>query len=240
MFKIKALDEAITLTSWAYLNRETPEYLQTAKELKIVSRSLGDSGLIIEQFHRLYQEYQQVEKNFPDCFLPSFPSVVIYESDKSAYTQSLALIKQLCLNFVRIKYNKFNLGGGGNMSLAVQEEVIAKAKCNQFIMIDSDTLIPFRTLYFSIVTAAFPSNSEKKYCHSSTILYAKNPNIILESGALFGRGNWAVAASNPAQPCIAQFFHNRSLTDKELNLPSPWGYTDYPPFHLQPVHGSEQ
>ena len=231
MFKIKALDEAITLTSWAYLNRRTPEYLQKAKELKIVSRSLGDSGSIIEQFHRLYHEYQQVEKNFPDCFLPSFPSVVIYESDKSAYRQSLAMIKQLCLNFVRVKYNKFNLGGGGNMSLAVQEEVIAKTNCNQFIMIDSDTLIPFRTLYFSIVTAAYQATQKRSVATVPTILYAKNPNIILESGALFGRGNWAVAASNPAQPCIAPFFHNRSLTDKDTQSSiSIEGYTDYPPF----------
>ena len=231
MFKIKALDESITLSSWAYLNLETPKYLQKAKELKIVSRSLGDSGSILEQFHRLYHEYKQVEKNFPDCFLPPFPSVVIYESDKSAYTQSLALIKQLSLNFVRIKYNKFNLGGGGNMSVAVQEEVIAKANCNQFIMIDSDTLIPFRTLYFSIATAAYQATQKTSVATVPTILYAKNPNIILESGALFGRGNWAIASSNPAQPCIAPFFHNRSLIEKDTQSSiSIEGYTDYPPF----------
>lgn len=231
MFKIKALDKAITLPSWAYLNRETPEYLQNAKELKIISRSLGDSGSIIEQFHRLYQEYQQVEKNFPDCFLPPFPSVVIYESDKSAYSQSLALIKQLSLKFVRVKYNKFNLGGGGNMSVAVQEEVIAKTNCNQFIMIDSDTLIPFRTLYFSIATAAYQATQKTSVATVPTILYAKNPNVILESGALFGRGNWAIASSNPAQPCIAPFFHNHSLSDKDTQSSiSVEGYTDYPPF----------
>ena len=231
MFKIKALDESITLSSWAYLNRETPEYLQQAKELKIVSRSLGESGSIIEQFHHLNEEYHQIKKNLPDCFLLPFPCVVIYESDKTAYTQSLALIKRLSLNFVRIKYNKFNLGGGGNMSVAVQEEVIAKANCKQFIMIDSDTLIPFRTLYFSIATAAYQATQKKNCATVPTILYTKNPNIILESGALFGRGNWAVASSNPAQPCIAPFFHNRSLTDKDTpSSISIEGYTDYPPF----------
>jgi hypothetical protein len=231
MFKIKALDEAITLSNWAYLNRETPEYLQKAKETKIVSRSFGESRSIIEQFHRLNQEYQQIAKNFPDCFLSPFPSVVIYESDKTAYIQSTALIKQLSLDFVRLKYNKFNLGGGGNMSVVVQEEIISKANCNQFIMIDSDTIIPFRTLYFSLATAAYQATQKISVATVPTILYAKNPNIILESGALFGRGNWAVASSSPSQPCIAPFFHNRSLTDKDTQSSiSIEGYTDYPPF----------
>ena len=231
MFKIKALDEPITLSRWAYLNQETPGYLKKSKELKIVSRSFGESGSIIDQFHYLYKEYREVEKNFPDCFLPPFPSIVIYESDKSTYTQSLELIEQNSLNFVRLKYNKFNLGGGGNMSLAVQEEVIAKENCNQFIMVDSDTLIPFRTLYFSIATAAYQAAEKISVATVPTILYTKNPNLILESGALFGRGNWGIASSNAAQPCVAPFFHNRSLTDKDTQSSiSVEGYTDYPPF----------
>ena len=231
MFKIKALDEPITLSSWAYLNSETPEYLQKSKGLKIVSRSLGESELIIEQFNHLHKVYEQIEKKFTNCFLPPFPLVVIYESDKVAYSQSLALIKQQSLNFIRLKFNKFNLGGGGNMCLAVQEEVIEKGNCNQFIMIDSDTLIPFRTLYFSIVTAALQATQKSSVATVPTILYTKNPNIILESGALFGRGNWAIASSNPAQPCIAPFFHNLSISDKDTQSSvSIEGYTDYPPF----------
>lgn len=231
MFKIKALDEAITLSSWAYLNRETPEFLQKARKLKIVSRSLGDSGSIIEQFHRLHQEYEDIAKRYPDCFLPLFPSVVIYESDKTAYTQSLALTKQLSLNCIQLKFNEFNLGGGGNMSVAVHEEVIKNSNCDQFIMIDSDTIIPFRTLYFTIATAACQGPQKESVAIVPTILYAKNPNIILESGALFGRGNWSVASAQPAQPCIAPFLHNRSLTEIETQAAiSVAEYTDYPPF----------
>ena len=228
MFKIKALDETITLSSWAYLNRETPECLQKARKLKIVSRSLGESESIIEQFHRLHQEYEDVTKKYPDCFLLPFPSVVIYESDKTAYIKSLALIKELSLNYIQLKFNKFNLGGGGNMTVAVHEEVIKNSSCDQFIMVDSDTIIPFRTLYFTTITAACQKESVATV---PTILYAKNPNIILESGALFGRGNWSVASAKPTQPCIAPFLHNRALTEIETQAEiSIAGYTDYPPF----------
>ena len=117
------------------------------------------------------------------------------------------------------------------MSVAVQEEVIQKNNCDQFIMVDSDTIIPFRTLYFSITTAAYQASQKISVATAPTILYAKTPNIILESGCLFGRGNWAIASANPAQPCIAPFFHNRVISDKDTQSAiCVEGHTDYPPF----------
>ena len=231
MFKIKPLNETITLKNWAYLSRDIPQYLQKSKILKIVSRSLGDSKLIIDQFKRLHEEHEGIKKEFENCFIAKFPSVVIYESDKKSYDLSQQQIKEESLDFITLKYNHFNLGGGGNMTLAVQNEVIADKNCSQFIMVDSDTSIPFRTLYYSVITAAQQASEDKSVATVPTILYAKNPNIILECGSLFGRGNWAVASSQPTQPCIAPFYHNRSITDKNTQSSiTTTGYTDYPPF----------
>lgn len=231
MFKIKPLKETITLTNWAYLHNAIPQYLQNSPKLKVVSRSLGDSESIIDQFKRLHEEHESIGIDFPDCFIAPFPSLIIYESDKKAYNLSREKIKKESLDFISLKYNQFNLGGGGNMTLAVQKEVIADKSCSQFIMVDSDTSIPFRTLYYSVITAAQQAIQAKSVVTVPTILYTKNPNIILECGALFGRGNWGIASSQPSQPCIAPFHHNRSIMDKNTQSSiSTIGYTDYPPF----------
>ena len=117
------------------------------------------------------------------------------------------------------------------MCLAVYEEYVAKSNRNQFIMIDSDTIVPFRTLYFSVATAATQATQQQTMSTVPTILYAKKSNTILESGALFGRGNWGIASANVSQPCIAPLFHNQQIsnTDTQSSV-SEQSYTDYPPF----------
>ena len=230
-FKIKALTDNATIFEWAYLSSHFSDHLRKTKELKIVSRTLGDSAVLIEQFSGLHQQYQEIKKNLPDVFLLPFPSLTIYESDRVSYANSAALIKKYSTDFITLKYNKSNLGGGGNMCLAVYEEYVAKSNRNQFIMIDSDTIVPFRTLYFSIATAATQATQQQTMSTVPTILYAKKSNTILESGALFGRGNWGIASANVSQPCIAPLFHNQQIsnTDTQSSI-SEQSYTDYPPF----------
>ena len=230
-FKIKALLDNTVILDWAYLSNKIPEYISRARRLTIVTRTLGDSAALIDQFNTLNSQYHEIKERYPHYFLPAFPSLVIYESDRASYIDAKSIIKEKSINFIVIKYNKFNLGGGGNMCVAVHEEYITRANRNQFIMIDSDTLIPFRTLYFSIATAAFQAKQKVSTATVPTILYSKQPNLILESGALFGRGNWKIASSKAAQPCIAPLFHNKQIssTDVQANI-SDSGYTDYPPF----------
>ena len=230
-FKIKGLTDDTTIFEWSYLSGHFSDHLIKAKELTIVSRTLGDSAVLVEQFFDLHSQYQEIKKNLPGVFLLPFPSLTIYESDRTSYTDSAALIKKYSTDFITLKYNKSNLGGGGNMCLAVYEEYVTKSNQNQFIMIDSDTIIPFRTLYFSVATAALQATQQQTISTVPTILYAKKSNIILESGALFGRGNWGIASANVSQPCIAPLFHNQliSNTDTQSSI-SDQGYTDYPPF----------
>ena len=230
-FKIKALSDNIVLKKWAYSLAEVPKFLKNAKPIPIISRTLGDSTELVYQFYKLKEHYIQTQKEFTDhSFLP-FPTLTIYESDKDSYLNSINLIKDLGIDFVKLKYNKWNLGGGGNMCLAVYEEFVTRSNRNQFIMIDSDTLIPFRTLYFSQVTAAFNEYQKKSITTVPTILYTKEPNIILESGALFGRGNWEIASSSMTQPCIAPLSHNQEIKNPNVQAAiSEPICTDYPPF----------
>lgn len=230
-FKIKALSDNIVLEKWAYSLAQVPRFLRNAKSIPIISRTLGDSTELIYQFHKLKQQYIQTQQEFTDhSFLP-FPTLSIYESDKDSYHNSASLIKDLGIDFATLKYNKWNLGGGGNMCLAVFEEFITRSNRNQFIMIDSDTLIPLRTLYFSQATAAFHREQKKSISTVPTVLYTKEPNIILESGALFGRGNWEIASSRMTQPCIAPLSHNQEIKDPKVQAEiSEPKSTDYPPF----------
>ena len=230
-FKIKATSDDAAIFEWSYLSNQFPNHLSTTKQLNIISRTLGDSAALIEQFYQLHKQYQEIKQNLTNVFLLPFPSLTIYESDRVSYSNSAALIKQYSIDFISLKYNKSNLGGGGNMCLAVYEEYVTKSNQSQFIMIDSDTIIPFRTLYFSVATAALQAAQQQTIATVPTILYAKNSNTILESGALFGRGNWGIASANVSQPCIAPLFHNQKIssTDTQSSI-SDQGYTDYPPF----------
>ena len=230
-FKIKALSDNIILEKWVYSLAQVPEFLRNAKSIPIISRTLGDSTELIYQFYKLKEHYIQTRQEFTDHFFLPFPTLTIYESDKDSYLNSTNLIKDLGIDFVKLKYNKWNLGGGGNMCLAVFEEFVTRSNRDQFIMIDSDTLIPFRTLYFSQATAAFNAHQKKSISTVPTILYTKEPNIILESGALFGRGNWGIASSSMNQPCIAPLFHNQDIKNSKVQAEiSEPACTDYPPF----------
>ena len=230
-FKIKALDNPLTIFNWAYIALDPPEYLQKSKELTILSRTLGDSSQLINQFIDLHSEYERSKKdNHETQFLP-FPKLIIYESDSKSYLESRLIIQDKKLNYITLKHNKANLGGGGNMCLTVYEEYIKRPNRNQFIMIDSDTLIPFRTLYFSVALAAVHAHKQRSISTVPTILYSKNPDTILESGALFGRGNWGIAASNALQPCIAPLHNGQKISDKGTQAAIIKNrYTDYPPF----------
>ena len=230
-FKVKALADNTIIFNWAYLSNHFPSHLHKAKEINIISRTLGDSGALIEQFFELNKQYKEIKKEYSDALLLPFPSLTIYESDRSAYLDSSALIKRYGFDSITLRYNKLNLGGGGNMCLAVYEEFIARSSRSQFIMIDSDTILPFRTLYFSVATAAHQATQKQTISTVPTVLYAKKSNTILESGALFGRGNWGIASARVTQPCIAPLFHNQQISKTEIQTSiADQGYTDYPPF----------
>jgi len=230
-FKIKAIDSIITIFNWAYIALDPPEYLQKCKELTVLSRTLGDSTQLINQFIDLNDQYERSKDDYPGTeFLP-FPNLIIYESDRKSYLKSRLFIQDKKINFITLKHNKANLGGGGNMCLTVYEECITRATRNQFIMLDSDTLIPFRTLYFSVALAGLHAYKQTSISIVPTILYSKNPDTILESGALFGRGNWGIAASNASQPCIAPLHNGQKISDKKTQAAIiKTRHTDYPPF----------
>ena len=230
-FKIKATNGSITIFNWAYIALDPPENLLKTKELTILSRTLGDSLQLINQFIDLHDKYERSKSHFPETSFLPFPKLIIYESDTKSYIEAKSFIQGKKINFISLKHNKANLGGGGNMCLTVYEEYITRATRNQFIMLDSDTLIPFRTLYFSVALAAIYATKQTSISTVPTILYSKNPDTILESGALFGRGNWGIAASNASQPCIAPLYNGKKISDKETQAAIiKTRYTDYPPF----------
>ena len=230
-FRIKALEDNVIINAWCFSSEDYPTHLLKAKEIKVISRTLGESEGLIEQFQDLYEQYQIARKNFPAIISLPFPRLIIFESDEKAYKESRLYMTKNKINYVTLRYNEANLGGGGNMCLAVYEEFYKKNNCNQFIMLDSDTYVPFRTLYFSSALALTQSANGENCAIVPTILYAERPNTILESGALFGRGNWGVASSKASQPCIAPLFHNRQVSEMDVQSSiAQSSYTDYPPF----------
>lgn len=230
-FRIKALEDNVNINAWCYSSEGCPTHFLKAKEIKVISRTLGESEGLIEQFQDLYEQYQVARKNFPEIISLSFPRLVIFESDETAYKESRQYIAKNKINHITLRYNPANLGGGGNMCLAVYEEFYKKNNCNQFIMLDSDTYVPLRTLYFSSALALTQSAMGENCAIVPTILYAEKPNTILESGALFGRGNWGIATSKASQPCIAPLFHNQQVNEMDVQASiAQSSYTDYPPF----------
>ena len=230
-FKVKALGEDVEIINWSYSTPEIPTYLLKPKKIKIISRTLGDSSELIHQFLNLLKQYEEAQSYNSDLLFLPFPSLVVYESDLSAYRSAKQLISKSSNKSINIKFNSFNLGGGGNMCLAVYEEYSKNNNLDPFIMIDSDTTIPLRTLYFSTALAACQAFKKTSVATIPTILYSEKPNTILESGALFGRGNWGIASSRPSQPCIAPFFHNKEISNVGNQAAiARSGYTDYPPF----------
>ena len=230
-FKITAISKSAHIDTWSFSTTSLPEYFKATKPISIISRSLGDSSNLVDQFHDLNAQYENAKKSYPNHTFVPFPKIVIYESNETAYEKANESIKSRHDKLITVKFNPLNLGGGGNMCIAVHEEFVKNSGCSQFIMIDSDTIVPLRTLYLSIILMAAQLHQNKSIAIVPTILYTKKPSSILESGALFGRGNWEVVAETPTQPCVAPLHHNKELSDPKVKaVISTEGYTDYPPF----------
>lgn len=230
-FKITALSKLAHIDVWSFSTTSMPDYFKGTKPISIISRSLGDSSILVEQFQDLNAQYEHTKKNYPNHIFAPFPNIVIYESDETAYKKSNESIESGDKKLITVKFNPLNLGGGGNMCVAVYEEFVKNSGCSQFIMIDSDTIIPLKTLYLSTILMAAQLNQNKSMAIVPTILYTEKPSSILESGALFGRGNWEIVADTPTQPCVAPLHHNKDLSDPKVKADiSKEGYTDYPPF----------
>lgn len=227
-----------TLINWCFYSQQERPDLISQKPLYFISRSLGDSINVIEQHLGHLLHMQELQSQFPDLGFPPMAKLHIYESDEEAYH---ACIKRLIefrqehsdlQDTVVIFKNPHNLGGGGNMCLALKELLFSRHHKDEFVMIDSDTLIPFKTFYSTILIGAH-CRLEQHTSHIITpiISYRRSPNKILEAGAVFGRADWGLAEERPVQPCIMPFHNSADLSDKKIagcmfqNLSS-----DYPPF----------
>ena len=87
-FRIKALEDNININAWCYSSEDSPTHLLKAKEIKVISRTLGESEGLIEQFQDLYEQYQVARKSFPEIISLPFPRLIIFESDEEAYKGS--------------------------------------------------------------------------------------------------------------------------------------------------------
>jgi GT2 family glycosyltransferase len=225
------------LINWCFHCEQTDQI--SGRSLLVVSRSLGDSRSVIERHLAHYQHYQDLLKTFADLSFLPMPVLDIYESDTSSYQASKELLSTTSLKHhanhlpIRLYRNKYNLGGGGNMYLALNNSLLHDNHKDDFAMVDSDTLIPFKTLYTTALISALSDTSSSKLAPiiAPVIAYRKQGTRVLEAGATFGRGTWNLYTNDPVQPCINPLYYSSDLSDKavqaKLSRSLP---TDYPPF----------
>lgn len=229
-FRIQATNEKATLQDW-YFTTPTIKGVTEVPPLTMISRSLGDSPILIKRFCKLLNEYSRLKSRHPSIrFFPA-PQLEIYESDPEALKISSSMLISKHREDIRLQVNPYNLGGGGNMCLAVYESVIRRQEKNQFAMIDTDTILPFRTFYFASIKAALLHMNSCSQVRVPVVMYASKPSQVLECGSLFGRGNWGIISETPSQPCIMALHHGERLEEKSTHAAlAGISHTDYPPF----------
>ena len=229
-FRIQATNEKATLQDW-YFTTPTIKGVTEVPPLTMISRSLGDSPILIKRFCKLLNEYSRLKSRHPSIrFFPA-PQLEIYESDPEALKISSSMLISKHKEDIRLQVNPYNLGGGGNMCLAVYESVIRRQEKNQFAMIDTDTILPFRTFYFASIKAALLHMKSCSQVRVPVVMYASKPSQVLECGSLFGRGNWGIISETPSQPCIMALHHGERLEEKSTHAAlAGISHTDYPPF----------
>ncbi|MEB3334045.1 MAG: hypothetical protein VKP70_03580 [Cyanobacteriota bacterium] len=227
----------VWLNNWCF-HAELEHLLTQQTPLPLVSRSLGESPSLIRRHLRHAKHYFDLRRTHGDLLFAEMPRLYVYESDPEACHLGRQLINKAVLEYPALKdmillqENPFNLGGGGNMCLAIKEIISDQNHDGWFAMVDSDTLVPFKTLYSSALLNAVPHlPSNKPIAISPVILFEKNPTMVLEAGAVFGRGTWQLAVNKPVQPCIFPIQNGRLLTNMEEQARlSKDTLSDYPPF----------
>jgi hypothetical protein len=229
-FRIQAINSTATLQEWFFTTPDT-SILEDIPKLVLISRSLGESPDLVKRYVRLCDEYLELQKRHTSLRLLPIPHLKIYESDHQAFNDSLNLLGTPKTKHITLIANPYNLGGGGNMCLAVYQEVVCKQEVNLFGMIDSDTILPFRTFYLATLIGSRLASSPRSRVKVPIVLYSSKPGQILEYGSLFGRGNWGIVSQVPTQPCISTLHHRQHL-NKSLVQATVAGsnHTDYPPF----------
>jgi len=226
------------LIDWCFHAKTITGKNYSPQPLLMVSRSLGESGRLIEQ-HLLHQlHHAELKERHGDLQFMPMPCLHVYESDYSAYQRSMERIKAFkesnsnLLPCLALHYNRYNLGGGGNMCIAVKQSVADAGHKGDFIMLDSDTVVPFKTLYSSALISAIGCEERTPpEVISPIVAFRKQPTSVLEAGALFGRGAWNLAKANPIQPCIYPLHHGADLSNKHVQARlSKAQETEYPPF----------
>lgn len=229
-FRIQSIAGEAKLIDW-YFTTPKQAWFDQIKGLLLVSRSLGDSPQLIKRHKKLLADYHQIQNSYPDLGFFPIPKLVIYESDPESLQVAQGLASDTEHEPVKIVENPYNLGGGGNMCFAVYEEVVRAKNIYNFAMLDSDTVLPFRTFYLASILSSHMAASSCSGVSIPIVLYASSPNQILECGALFGRGNWGIVSSSPTQPCIQPLYHRELLSDPRVQAAvAGKSYTDYPPF----------
>ena len=226
------------LIDWCFYADSITVNICSAKPLLLLSRSLGESGRLIEQHLAHQLHYAELQQLHPDLQFIPMPWLHVYESDFSTYQRSSRRLDTFAANYpdlpaaIVLHHNRFNLGGGGNMCLAVKETVADLGRKGDFVMLDSDTLVPFKTLYSTALISAIGTEEEAPPAVFTPIIaFRKQPTSVLEAGALFGRGAWQLAEPRPLQPCIYPLHHRADLSDKHAQARlSQAQESEYPPF----------
>ena len=231
-------DAETELIDWCFYAKSIPVNICSAKPLLLLSRSLGDSGRLIEQHLAQQLHHAELEKLHPDLQFIPMPWLHVYESDFSTYQRSRRRLEEFesthpdLAAAIVLHHNRYNLGGGGNMCLAVKETVTDPGHRGDFVMLDSDTLVPFKTLYSTALISAIGTDQKAPpSVFTPIIAFRKQPTSVLEAGALFGRGAWQLAEAKPMQPCIHPLHHLADLSNKhdQARLSRPQD-SEYPPF----------
>ncbi|MGB7565033.1 MAG: hypothetical protein WBM08_09795 [Prochlorococcaceae cyanobacterium] len=238
-------DDAISLAAsdtelinWCFHAKSMNITIESPKPLLLLSRSLGESRRLIEQHLAHQLHHVELQQHFPDLQFMPMPCLHLYESDADAYRRSAHRLESFAASHpdlphaLTLHHNRFNLGGGGNMCLAVKQSVTDTAHRGDFVMLDSDTLVPFKTLYSTALISAIATEEQAPPAiFTPVIAYRKQPTSVLEAGALFGRGAWQLAEPLPLQPCTYPLHHRADLSDKHAQARlSKSLESDYPPF----------
>lgn len=224
------------LVDWCFHAENTIGSAQ--KPLLMVSRSHGESINLVEQHYALYIELVGLKKRFPDLHFMPMPCLYLYESEMNAYDKSkkqLSKYRNLNSEFhqaLKLQKNPLNLGGGGNMCFAVKSSIADSSNSQNLAMIDSDTIVPFKTFYTTALISEFSRNKQDSSgLISPVVAYRKSPRKVLEAGALFGRGAWDLLSPQPLQPCILPLHHGADLSDRHVQAGlSTEINSDYAPF----------
>jgi hypothetical protein len=226
------------LIDWCFYAESVTVNIVSAQPLLLLSRSLGESGRLIEQHLAHQLHHAELQQLHPDLQFTPMPCLHVYESDSSTYQRSSRKLEAFAATnpdlpaAIVLHHNRFNLGGGGNMCLAVKETVTDAGHKGDFVMLDSDTLVPFKTLYSTALISAIGTDEKAPPAVFTPIIaFRKQPTSVLEAGALFGRGAWQLAEPQPLQPCIYPLHHRADLSDKHAQARlSQAQESEYPPF----------